>query len=329
MWGATAGCLAASDSGALCELIIALGELQLVPPASWLQLYFAAASNAALQYRPWQLAGTAAAVGKLAVASRAGSRPKQQQQQQVADQTGCKVWVGATLSAVVQQLPAFAARDLSALLSGLAALQVQVSSAQLQALLAEMQAKLPRLNTAGLAAVTEAVVDLCQQQVDQQQQQVEGQQQQQQQVEGQQEDGIPTKFAQQQQQQVTPPVLHVAGGFMDALLREVAVKLPVFPAEDLARVLLAVAAAGVQPSQLWCQVRDTLSFVMGHLGVTAGLWLMQCLCNACSACQLSTQHHTLVMVQDHNTSTTFTLCALAWLPSAQLPCLCCCDLLLC
>jgi hypothetical protein len=253
--------------------MIALGELQLVPPASWLQLYFAAASNAALQYRPWQLAGTAAAVGKLAVASRAGSPQQQQQQQQpVADQTGCRVWVSAKLSAVVQQLSAFAARDLSALLSGLAALQVQVSSSQLQALLAEMQAKLPRLNTSGLAAVMEAVVALSQQQVAQQQQQVVvlplQQQQQQQQMAGQKEVVNPPTKAQQQQlhqQRATPPVLQVAAGFMDALLREVAVKLPVFPAEDLARVLLAVADAGVQPSQLWCQVRDVSMDVLTQI----------------------------------------------------------------
>jgi hypothetical protein len=54
---------------------------------------------------------------------------------------------------------------------------------------------------------------------------------------------------QQRQQQVQ-------AGFMEALVREVAVKLPVFPADDLARVLLAVAAAGARPSQLWLQVLD-------------------------------------------------------------------------
>jgi hypothetical protein len=67
---------------------------------------------------------------------------------------------------------------------------------------------------------------------------------------------------QQQQQQ---------GGFMEALVREVAVKLPVFPADDLARVLLAVAAAGARPSQLWLQVRDWSAWKCGLRGVTGSV----------------------------------------------------------
>jgi hypothetical protein len=219
LWSATQGSLAAADAASLVELIASLGELQLVPPDVWLQQFFAAVGSATVlqQCRPWQLAATVAAVGRLAAATR-GSQPQQQrQQQQLSNVAGCRVWVEASLAAVQQHLPGFAARDLSALLSGLAALQVQVGAAQVQLLLSELQGKLPRLNSAGLADVTEAVVAFSRQ-------------------------------WQQQGQQVS------ASGFMEALLREVAVKLPVFPAEDLARVLLAVADSDAQPSQLWLQV---------------------------------------------------------------------------
>jgi hypothetical protein len=220
LWSATQGSLAAADAASLVELIASLGELQLVPPVSWLQQFFSAVGSTSVlqQCRPWQLASTVAAVGSLAAASRGSQLQQQRQEHQLSDVVGCRAWVEASLAAVQQHLPGFAARDLSAYLSGLAALQVQVGSAQVQLLLSELQGKLPRLNPAALADVTEAVVSFSRQ------------------------------WQQQQGQHVS------ASGFMQALLREVAVKLPVFPAEELARVLLAVAASDAQPSQLWLQV---------------------------------------------------------------------------
>lgn len=238
LWGATAGSLASADSATLVELVTALGELQLVPPAAWLQQYFIASStNGVLAtYRPWQLASSIAAVGRLAVAA-GGS-----QQGAVNSLDGAAVWADALLGAVQQQLPSFAARDLAALLSGLAALRLQLRSSQVQLLLSELQGKLPRLNTAGLADVAEAVLAFS---TAQQQHQTEA---------AGRSGGQDMQMAGQQQQQQA----QTTADFREALLREVAVKLPVFPADDLARVLLAVAAAPpaeARPSQLWLQVR--------------------------------------------------------------------------
>jgi hypothetical protein len=86
----------------------------------------------------------------------------------------------------------------------------------------EAQQKLSRLNTAGLAALLTAVVKLEQQQ------------------------------QQQQGGAVSAPVLLTAE-WGEAFLRETAAKLPVFPADDLAAVLLALRASGLQPSALWLE----------------------------------------------------------------------------
>uniref|UniRef100_A0A383WE98 Uncharacterized protein n=1 Tax=Tetradesmus obliquus TaxID=3088 RepID=A0A383WE98_TETOB len=229
LWGATADSLAAADVAALVELLTALGELQLVPPGSWMQQYYCSTTSHLGQYRPWQLAASAAAVGKLVQAGRSGtSQPTilQQQNAAAADETRAAEWVSAVLQQVQRQLPAFAARDLAALLSGLAALQLPLAASQLAAICSEAQQKLPRLNTAGLAALLTAVVNLQQQQ-------------------------------QQQQQQASGGSAAVAelltAEWAGAFLRETAAKLPVFPADDLAAVLLALRASGLQPSALWLQ----------------------------------------------------------------------------
>jgi len=234
LWGATGSSLQTADVSSLVELLVALGELQLVPPAAWLEQFFAASSSSTVlqHYKPWQLSGSAAALGRLAAASAAQQQQSQQGGQRLADVPGCKAWVAATLATVQQHLPAFAARDLAALLSGLAALQPAVEAQQLQELLTELQSKLPRLNTAGLAATTEAAMVFHQQ------------------------------WRQQQQQQLS-------GGFIEALLREVAVKLPMFPADDLARVVLAVAASGTRPSGLWAEVRKGDGVGTAAAGCTA------------------------------------------------------------
>jgi hypothetical protein len=231
LWGATAASLAAADAAALTELLVALGELQLVPPAAWIQRYYAATSagaRRAVGYRPWQIAASVAALGRLAAAGLpcCSSAPQQQQQQDGVQD--CSAWVVWMLRAADPHLQqgsgqhSFAPRDLVALLSGVAALQLQDSPARCEHILAALQGVLPRLNTAGLADAFEAVAALQQQQRQQ---------------------------AQVQAQLVLPD------GLWQALLTEVAVKLPVFPADHLARVLQCVAACpGLQPTPLWLQV---------------------------------------------------------------------------
>ncbi|KAF6252112.1 hypothetical protein COO60DRAFT_558941 [Scenedesmus sp. NREL 46B-D3] len=85
LWGATANSLAAADVAALVELLSALGGLQLVPPASWMEQYYRSTAVHLAQYRPWQLAASVAAVGKLAQAGRSScSQHTTLQQQQPA-----------------------------------------------------------------------------------------------------------------------------------------------------------------------------------------------------------------------------------------------------
>lgn len=253
LWGATASSLAAADVSSLVELLSALGELQLVPPASWMGQYYSSTAVHLQQqgrYKPWQLAESVKALGGLVKAGlQCGSSSEvhlyaqqQEQQQQHADVLAeptltagaapeglphwdCAAWVAAVVAVIHQQLTFFAARDIAALLCGLASLQLPLDAQQLQPILHEAQQKLSRLNTAGLAMLAEAAVELDKQQ--QQQQQLES--------------------AEQQQQ----PVLLTAD-WMGAFLQEAAVKFPVFPAEDLARLLIAMSRCSVcRPSSLW------------------------------------------------------------------------------
>jgi hypothetical protein len=250
LWGATANSLAVADVAALVELLTALGELQLVPPTSWMQQYYGSTAVHLGQYRPWQLAASVAAVGKLVQAASSSSvspstTQQQQQEASAAEVAGSSEWVTVVLQEVQRQLPAFAARDLAALLAGLAALQLPLAASQLGGICNEAQQKLPRLNTAGLASLLTAVVTLEQQQ--QQQQQQQG-------VDAGAGDSAPTA------------AVLLTDDWAQSFLREVAAKLPVFPADDLAAVLLALRASGLQPSELWlkaaaAQLRSKLTLL--------------------------------------------------------------------
>jgi hypothetical protein len=227
LWGATGPTLIAAGTASLVDVMTALGELQLVPPGSWMQQYFSSTVGRLEQYRPWQLAVSVAAIGNLTAAGLTGCRQQQQQQQQQHHTAGagvdCAGWVQAVLSVVEKRLRDFSARDLAALLGGLAALQLQLPAPQLQLLLAEAKEKLPRFNPAGLAGITQAVVQL-----EQQHQQYCG---------GRSSSGS----------------LLLSEAWMGALLREAAQKLPVFAAHDLCGLLVAVQGSGFRPSSLWVE----------------------------------------------------------------------------
>jgi hypothetical protein len=239
LWGATAASLAPVNASSLTELLVALGELRLVPPLAWMRQLYAATQAAAAgeQYRPWQLAASVDAVGRLAAAGMLGAtqgaagraqppmhQQQPQDQQRLAGVQECTAWVAAMLQCAERFLAgtpqrSFAARDLVACLTGIAALQPVLASSSdaslaqsLRGILAALQGNLARLNTGGLTAAFEAAVALRQQQ-------------------------------------------QVPDGFVQALLLEVAVKLPVFPADHMARVLHCAVASHVAPSPLWLQVR--------------------------------------------------------------------------
>ena len=192
-------------------------------------------------------------------------------------------WVGTALSCLPRELPHMAARDLADLLFGLALLQWPVGASQQQLmsalplpaaaaagggpmgaaavaaaagdgdggkglagsqqqlvdqLLQEVREKLRRFNAAALAIVLDSLVALQQQELDRQQQQREG---------------IQEELQQQQQ------ASFLTDAWLEAYLSEVQQKLPVIGAEDMRRMLRALAAAGAAVPADW------VTAAAGHL----------------------------------------------------------------
>lgn len=252
LWGATASSLAVADAWALVQLLSALGELGLVPPGSWMQQYYSRTATLLQQqgqYRPWQLSESIEALGRLVQAGmdRCNSSNMQQQGSQAdlqetsttGSDTGvsvalnCCAWVSVVLLRAQQQLTSLSARDLAVLLSGLAALHLPLAPQQLDPFFAEVQQKLPRLNTAGLAMLAEAAAQLNRQQLVYSSQQVQA-------------------VAQQSSVQELP--VQLTERWNKALLHETLVKLPMFPADDLARLVIALSGTSTcRPSHAWLE----------------------------------------------------------------------------
>lgn len=225
----------------LTDLLVALGELQVAPPPAWLGAYLDATA-ARLQvdgdcssgaYGPRELAASVAALGALqrTAALRGAPRAWQAPEQAAAAaaaaaalEARCGAWVSAALAAASAQLPAFGARDLAALLSGLACLPPGAApgAAALAAILAETGAKLGRFDAHGLAALLEAVTALAE-----------------------------VQQAQRQQLQQSPALAegepdraaYVDPSWLAAYFSIVSSKLPVFSGADLLCVLRALALA--------------------------------------------------------------------------------------
>jgi hypothetical protein len=148
-----------------------------------------------------------------------------------------------------------------------------VEEGLVEQLMQEVLEKLRRFNATALAIVLDSVVGLQQQALERQQQQpeVDWEQQQQQGLERQQppqqQQGLEYQQQQQEQeqqgvleqQQLLRPASFLTDAWLEAYLAEVQQKLPVIGAEDMRRMLRALAAAGVSVPQEW------VTAAAGHL----------------------------------------------------------------
>lgn len=222
------------DMQHLVDLVAAMRDMELSPSHGWLMQYYEVTANKLSGYKPWQLATSMLALGAIGTGVNAS-------QDCAAAQAG---WVHQAVAAAMPQLASFGARDMSAFLCGLQALHARVGHQVIIALLQESLIKLPRFNGDGLSRLLGSLLLLTGKATKQQSPLNSS--------------GIHSGTASIIAS--TPPAAAAAAGsqvttlnsqWMEAYLREIAVKLPVFGAEELTRILVAVAQSGYTPTSVW------------------------------------------------------------------------------